>query len=145
MSNFLGLSPDYKISSAKPDKFRRNTKLRLKMPFVSAIVGGMVAALGCFVITVLATYSTIGPQSASRYIAVSWLTVGLCICALAAILVLQGWIAATSFTTTFVLLSIFPLFLSYLAIDVLCVLVFISVVATVSLTFLAIVARLFAL
>jgi hypothetical protein len=75
------------------------------------IVEGMVAAFGCVVVTVLAIYGSMAPQSAIRYVPMTYLTLGLNLCALVAILTLKGWTIGTIFTIAFAVLSLLPIFL----------------------------------
>jgi hypothetical protein len=102
---------------------------------VSNLIEGIAAALGCVVVTVIGIWCILSLQLARWYVPISWLMIGLSACTLAGIAVVEGWVAATSFTTTYILLSVIQLLIRFNVVgtDALIALVFSSMVLTIEL------------
>jgi len=78
-----------------------------------SMLNGSVAAFGCTITTVLVIWCIVSLQLGNWYVPVSWLLVGLSICAVAGLAVSAGWLAAISFAVTYILLSVVPPFVGF--------------------------------
>jgi hypothetical protein len=96
------------------------------------MIEGSVAAIGCIAITVVAIWRIMTPQTANLYILVSWFMIGLTICVMGVIALLGGWVAATSFAITYILLTFVPLFVGFhVGVDAISCLVVGSIIITI--------------
>jgi hypothetical protein len=72
------------------------------------LFAGIVTAFVCVVVTVL-SINWLTSDSGKWFEFVSYSMIGLAACSLVAVAITGGWIAATSLTTTYVLLLLIPL------------------------------------